>query len=522
MAQLPCRPGATDTPETDSLASLDANRDAFRKALVEAGFIDGGDTLRGSIEWRLDGYTQVAIVEVVITKRFPFAPPGVKIVDAGTDLELTFHVERNGFLCLWGNDMPTESWQTPNALIRKVAGWLEQTAQGWPGDEDADLERYLEQDDNHIIIYDMDKIGRDGFFRTTVDDNGVIRIKDSLSWSPSPSRMKNKGIRRREHYLAWVVDVDQVDRPIRNWLDLTNAAGHSCEQIARLIEIGSVNFVLVRYRSGTHEAVLALSTQGNFNGLPVLKSCESADASVTTRTLRAGAVATYYAKKKVAVIGCGAIGSHTADLLFRSGVRHLTLIDPERLRPGNIVRHLADNTLIGIPKSFAVKAELSALGLDTDNVHPHIGRLLDSDEALKLVRTHDLVVDATADARATALLRWATEELDRRMISVCLQRNGGIARVDRFPLWDGEHHLEPIPRLESDGSKSYEKGCGSPVSATPPLAVTKAAALGCQVALDELNMGQLLPATILEVIEPQTDSPYDQLGIITSAGLSNV
>jgi hypothetical protein len=46
--------------------------------------------------------------------------------------------------------------------------------------------------------------------------------------------------------------------------------------------------------------------------------------------------------------------------------------------------------------------------------------------------------------------------------------------------------------------------------------VTKAAALGCKIALDELNMGQRLPATILEVIEPQPDTPYDQLGILMS------
>lgn len=500
----------TDTPEADPLASLDSNRDALRAALIEAGFVDDGSVLRGSVDWSFRGRNHTATIDIAITERFPFAPPQVIIVDAGTELEPTFHIEHNDVLCLWGSDMPIESWQTPEALIKKVAGWLEQTAQGWPGDEDADLERYLEQDDDHVVIYDMEQIKGGDFFRTALGDYGILRIKDKLPWQPNSARMKNKGIRRRERRLAWVVDVGQVDHPIRGWHDLIDAVGNDCATIIELIKVGSVELILVRYRRGTREALLAL------NAL-TLKAYESADSSVSTRTLRSGTSAPYRAKKSVAIIGCGAIGSHIADLLFRSGVHRITLIDPERLRPGNIIRHLADNSLVGLPKTVAVKAELNALGIDASEVQLRIGRVTEPADALRLVTTHDLVVDTTADARATELLIWATKELDRHMISVCLQRDGGIARVDRFPLWEDEHHLEPIPLLESKSKKVYEKGCGSPVSTTPPLAVVKAAALGSQVALDQINnMGQYLPATIIEIITPQPNEPYDKLGTITS------
>lgn len=513
----PSRQEVTDTPNHDPKISLDKERDAFRAALVRSGYTDDGEKLRGPVEWEYDGHAYTATIDVEVTERFPFAPPKVKIVDAGTVLEPTFHIERNGDLCLWGSDMPVDSWQTPERLFAKTAGWLNETASNWPGDEDADLERYLEQDDEHIILYDANEIVHGGYFRTASDRRGIINVKETLPWSPNPTRMKNKGVRRREHHLVWVADIGEVSTPIRNWFDLTEAVGHDCETVRNLIDVGSVEFILLRYRRGERDAVIALRIPGKIDGLPALRAYESADTSKSTRTLRSGTAASSYAKKKVAIVGCGAIGSNLADLLFRSGVQHITLIDPERLRPGNIIRHLADNSLVGLPKTTAVKAELDSLGLDTTNVVSNTGRVTDPEQALQLAHSHDLIVDTTADARATELLYWATEELGKRMISVCLQRNGGIVRVDRFPLWEDEQHLAPVPRLPGDNAKAYEKGCGSPVSTTPPLAVAKAAALGCQSALDELNMGQYLPATIIEVINPQPDSPYDKLGILTAS-----
>lgn len=54
---------------------------------------------------------------------------------------------------------------------------------------------------------------------------------------------------------------------------------------------------------------------------------------------------------------------------------------------------------------------------------------------------------------------------------------------------------------------------------TPPASVTKAAALATSVILDRLRMiprNPADPATIIEVIIPQSDSPYDKVGLLTS------
>ena len=106
----------------------------------------------------------------------------------------------------------------------------------------------------------------------------------------------------------------------------------------------------------------------------------------------------------------------------------------------------------------AVKAQFATTGLDTDQVELDSGRLSDPDQALQLVEANDLVVDATADARATALLRWAAESLGGRVISVCVQRDGGIARVDRFPLQPDETHLDAVPLAPGERNVLHERG----------------------------------------------------------------
>ena len=67
-------------------------------------------------------------------------------------------------------------------------------------------------------------------------------------------------------------------------------------------------------------------------------------------------------------MGCGAIGSFAADLLFRAGVRQLTLCDGERLRPGNIVRHLAGAEQVGRAKTLAVLNCLARVDANVDGV----------------------------------------------------------------------------------------------------------------------------------------------------------
>tara|TARA_B100000378_G_scaffold278318_1_gene281090 strand:+ start:10767 stop:12311 length:1545 start_codon:yes stop_codon:yes gene_type:complete len=497
-----------------ALASLRLEADLFRKALVSRGFIDDGKTLQGIVEWKHGGATHRATIAVQLTDRFPFAPPSVAIIDCG-ELEPTFHRETNGDLCLWTTEYSLEEvpWSDPDLFIKKVAGWFAATESGWPGDDDADLERYLKQDDETILIYNAEGITNSRFYRTQSSKNGVVRVIDQLKWMPSSNRKKQRGLRRREMNLCYVIDAGSVGHPIRNWEDLAVLTGCNLTEVLKLIQMGAVKYLLVKYGRNGNEAYLALGVnkQGN------LIAYESADSSAQTRTLRAGENANILANKKVIVFGAGAIGSNVIGLLFRSGVRKIKIVDPERLRPGNVIRHLAGDEYVGQYKALAVKQELSRAGLSIEDIEVSGGRVQDPKELLSAIKSYDLVVDTTADNRASSMLSWASEQLDIRMISASIQREGGIARVDRFPLWEGESHLPAVPLIPGS-TERYEQGCGSPVSLTPPSSVLRAASLATGVALDQLRMIPRNPEdspTVIEVITPQSDSPYNRAGLLT-------
>ncbi|GIJ67922.1 ThiF family adenylyltransferase [Virgisporangium ochraceum] len=512
-------------------AGLAAERDAWRAALGTAGFSDDGATLHGPVRWlHPDGQTVTATIEVTATESFPFTPPRVRILDPGAELELTFHRERDGALCLWGADVAVDDapWSEPAQLLARVAGWLAETAAGWPGDDDCDLERYL-QPDSRMVLYDRDiLVATRGCVRTFTDAGGQrVTVSGEPQRPPSRWRVNKQGGGRRNHRrrprvgrkqrrLAWVADIGQVDRVIADWDTLCAVLGSDTSEVRRLVSIGVVEFVILRYRRADADGVLALAVAPALrgNGYEV-RACESADTSVATRMLRAGSTAFDLADRRVAVIGVGAVGSFVADLLFRHGVRRMTLIDPQLLRPGNLVRHLAGEAMVGYPKAAAVKAKLAGLGFDVSGVDYQRDRLSTPEQAIRVIRDHHLIIDATANQRATALLAWASSQIAHPVVSVCVQRQGGVVRVDRFPRRGDEQHLDPLPPSTAF-DLGREHGCDEPVSVTPPAAVVAAAQLTCRVAIDELTLGCALPATLLDVLIPQ-EPPYDVLGMHTGS-----
>ncbi|MER6589657.1 ThiF family adenylyltransferase [Micromonospora chalcea] len=503
---------------------LTDERDNFRCDLAAVGFNGDTETLRGPLRWQpCGGQEKTATVEVTLTAAFPFSPPQIRILDAGVPLQMTFHRDADGSLCLWPTSVPFDNapWRDPGQLLRKVAAWLRQTDAGWPGDEDCDLERYLPSDPR-LVLYDRDRLAKlKGCVRTQASDDGHrVAITDEPQQPPKhpgrPDRRRTHGrstgnikIGRKHRALAWIADVGHLDRPVQDASSLCEVLGADAQHVTWLMSIGVLQFVVLRYRRHTANGVLALAVSPALSERPPIevRACEAADTSVATRMLRAGWAASDLADRHVAVVGAGAVGSFVADLLFRHGIRHLTLLDPQLLRPGNLVRHLAGEGLVGFPKVVAVKARLSALGFDTSGVEGTFDRLTTPQQAVKLLREHHLVVDATADARATALLTWASSQIPTPVVSVCIQRQGAVARVDRFPLRGAERHHEPLaPGSKTDATPEY--GCDEPVSSTPPGAVVAAAALACRVAIDELTYNCKMPATLIEAYEPPPRSSH--------------
>jgi len=444
------------------------------------------------------------------------------VLDSGADVEFTFHIERPeapgipANLCLWDSDWPFERapWRDVDQLLDKIRGWLESTAAGWPGDADCDLERYLVPQDLLLIYDESELAAASGLYRTSGGGNEkVIRVGERRS----ASGLARGRPSRRDRGLLWIDELGAVSRPVRTWHDIRQLLGESAETVQRLIHSGVIRFLLLGYQRGGNSARLALRVTGGVGGIDV-QSCECADTSLLTRQLRAGPLAGDLAASRVAIVGLGAIGSFAADMLLRSGVRHLTLIDPELMRPGNLVRHLAGDEAIGQPKVIAVFKRLQATGLPTKSIVTRAARLHELREAIGLVCDNDVVLDTTANARATSLLAVAAElagpGVGHAVISACVQRAGNVLRVDRFPLRRGEAHL---PTLESDEEESVrERGCGSPVSMTPPTAVVAAAELAVRFVIDHATRECALPASLADVRRPQPQPPFNVEGRIVS------
>lgn len=502
-------------------AVLDAEVARWRADFGARRFRDDGHTLRGNIDWNGPAGPATALVEVEPVDSFPFAPPAVRVLDPGAVVEQTFHLEvpvgghQHGALCLWDDEYTFDiaPWRDADAVITRVRSWLEDTAEGWSSDDTCDLERYLPKD-TRMVLYDGETLKDLRGTCVRVAGKGTSIVTVTTEQGLQRRRRGRRIPARKDRKLCWIGDLGQVDRPIRNWADLRDALGEHGRDVERKIRLGIVQFLLLEYRRGGNSAVLALVVRPvpGTTGLNVA-AAEAADISRTSRMLRGGPAS--LAERSVAIVGVGAVGSYVADLLFRSGIRKLTVIDFERMRPGNVVRHLTDDLTVGMYKVHAVRSRLVLRGLDASQINLVIGRISTSDQAHQIFRDHDVVVDATGSDRTTSLLTWMSTATDTPLVSVCLQRQGALARVDRYPLRSGETHL-PAVHDTGSGLMLREPGCGQPVSPTPPLAVVCAAELATRVVLDALEDVPSLPSTLVDVRIPQDEPPYDRLGLATS------
>jgi molybdopterin/thiamine biosynthesis adenylyltransferase len=190
------------------------------------------------------------------------------------------------------------------------------------------------------------------------------------------------------------------------------------------------------------------------------------------------------------------------------------LVDGDRVRPGNVVRHLAVDGDVGMSKVAAVKKRLLEYRLSRDADIRTLASGLDTLEQAELFLTqYDIVIDATASATATNLLALVAETQTQSLISCSIMREGALVRVDRWPLKKDEEHYPAISAVPEQAQWSREAGCGDPVSLITPASVVQAAVLAARLAINVL-LGRSCPPTTVMVLEPQPDPPYDQFGFI--------
>jgi proteasome lid subunit RPN8/RPN11 len=114
--------------------------------------------------------------------------------------------------------------------------------------------------------------------------------------------------------------------------------------------------------------------------------------------------ASWYLKKRIALLGCGALGSHMAEYLVRAGATKLSLIDKSTVNPGILVRQQFPHNHVGYGKQSSLAAKLTSINPNADIDHTYADLTKGWPDSLDLEK-FDLVIDATASRRVASALQ---------------------------------------------------------------------------------------------------------------------
>ncbi|MBE9257419.1 E2/UBC family protein [Dolichospermum sp. LEGE 00246] len=96
---------------------------------------------------------------------------------------------------------------------------------------------------------------------------------------------------------------------------------------------------------------------GRVQNLPVPINIQRCDPNYL---LRRGGGQDEFSNFRVLVVGCGAVGGYVALALVQSGIKHLTLVDPDIFQLENTFRHVLGKKAEGQPKVTALKEEIES------------------------------------------------------------------------------------------------------------------------------------------------------------------
>ncbi|HIE4798755.1 TPA: ThiF family adenylyltransferase [Serratia marcescens] len=187
---------------------------------------------------------------------------------------------------------------------------------------------------------------------------------------------------------------------------------------------------------------------------------------------------------KVAVVGCGSVGSKVAVHLARSGVGQFVLVDGDLLASGNLVRNELDWRAVGMHKSQALAARLQEVNADCEVLsRTTVLGGQESGEATSATMRHiaesDLIIDATADPAVFNLCASISRRAKKPICWAQVFGGGGggiVVRlrpgIDPTPLtarqriesWYAEQGID-WPESDTSQPYSHVDGSGEPLIA---------------------------------------------------------
>jgi len=221
-------------------------------------------------------------------------------------------------------------------------------------------------------------------------------IKQTLhwlkEWEPSLYKSFQKAVETDSKLLDVGYAYFLIDSPI-GWVGFGFTINSTIKKKLALSRGG-------KYRG--HALFQFLHTYGGSEKISRLQMQDLSHRFIGSRNLTSS-LGTALSRRKVALIGCGAIGGYLAQALIRLGAGHgagrLALFDPQILMPENLGRHALGFKYLFKSKAEALKDEAN-LQLPGINVEAHALEM----RSPNTLRGYDLIVNATGEDAVAEML----------------------------------------------------------------------------------------------------------------------
>lgn len=490
-------------PETRDQASLDS----FVTSLLAAGFRsvdEDGRRWRGPLHQALRQFTSADEMEVRIRDAWPYLHPTTHVDGIPTG----FHRTTDGYVCLWEDGDPSMAWQSWDAISERIEKWaIEAQGIGTETDPGFDPDVYFRGLRAGLATIDL----------------STFRLRD-WKWYELRATKGDKVLKIGQGDVRGYMYMR--DRPRLPAKTLGEARAelrlkqqrHLDRQLTTVGQPGGISFIAFAWTTPAGINLLILGLERDDEGELIVSVYQAARTDREILMLRAGPDAVPLSGKAVVVFGVGAVGSHVADLLARSGVGQLNLLDREVLRPGDIVRHRSRFTGYSKVVSTAVTIEE---GAPWTSVIPRSEAPWAPSLLAEAVAGCDLVLDATGLKTFSAQLSTLCADRTIPMVSVALYRHGDVGRVRvqaRNPadlIFDRtEPRYAEIPSDGHEAEVAYETGCSAPIAQAPPASVAAVAATAARWAVEVLTGRNDDDCDVIDVYRPLDAPPFAEVGTL--------
>lgn len=502
----------------------------FTQGLAAAGFelVAGSNPprWRGAIHPAFASLTDATTMDVLMVPGWPFQPPAVFV-----DGLHTSHSTLGGFVCLWREGDGSLEWTTVAGLFSRIEEWCENAGRGWEKDHlDQDAFLNFQRKSSLVATFDLPELGaHEGGWG---DFCGIV--------NPNPRRLDiAPGRRRSTNQLRGLwFHVGPLKTPPPRHLSevhgllsrqqrkgLTKALSER-RKPEPLAVSGGLDLILFCWEREGVPDLLTMACEGTGEKVEAI-ALQPGPRDANSLALRAGPDAPDLRDRTVALFGCGALGGHAAVLLAESGVGALKIIDPDMLLPGNVVRHVAGHSYVGLPKTRAVQAVISDHAPWTEvSCFEEAPRT--PGEIRNRIDCADIVIDATGNEALTGSLAMVAENLGKPLVSGALYRGGSVGRAQRQALPDdtpihGRDDLTRYPLIPAGMDEEEfarpQLGCSASVNNAPPSTVMGCAALIAEMALDAITERFQYDDEVIDVYRRIPDQPFNRVGRVVRGAM---